>query len=264
MGELAQYEFDSREADYPGLASVPVLLRFPRPFTLGDWKTWKRTIRPSDDESKRDDVDELALMREYRGVLAVATLEDAPPDPPAIPREIPEEDAAGFSRVDLDADDDELPLAFVSWVTDCAEECFGRQVLVEQLQTTLIRWHQDRYMGARFETVAYLPLLPDLVGYKGHVVFHDPLTKGAYREWVKGRRVLNKVDPRDVDNSPFIRGFRGAVSLVKEWEVEGVDFKRVVKRNDGEGVPLVVASWLVECAGRFLARRISVKKMLVA
>ena len=258
MGELAVYEFDSREAVYPGLASVPVVLCFPRPFNLGNWKTWSRAVRPSGDEGRRDDVDESRLMREYRAALAVGVLEDVEED-----RAAEGSEGAGFSRVDLDADDEELPLAFVSWVTECAERCIAGQVLMEQLQQTLARWQGARYLGARFETVAFLDLFPDLVDYPGYVEFKEPLTKGVYREWTKARRVLPKVDPRDVDNSPFIRGFRSAITLVADWSVEGVNFKKEVKRKDGEKVPLVVASWLEECAGRFLARRVSLKKMLV-
>ena len=117
-------------------------------------------------------------------------------------------------------------------------------------------------MGVVFDTADYLTAFPDLALYPGHVLFREPFTKASYKNWDKARRLLPKTDPRDVDNSPFLRSWRAAVTLVAEWQIEGVDFRRDVKRSDGEGVPLVLVSWLEEAAGLFLARRLDLKKVL--
>ncbi|MBE2198476.1 MAG: hypothetical protein IAE79_07675 [Anaerolinea sp.] len=239
-------------ATYPGLADVPARLSFPSPFTLGDYKRYIRAMfsQARSGEEKDGDVDEVALLRQYRAALAVAHVaEDGAAD-----------EAAPFSLADIDPDDEALPMVWVTWVTDMADAYIGPQIIVETPQQIMAR--RMAYLGrsATFETAAWLRLLPDLRAYAGNVTFREPFTKRDYRSWRKGIEVSAKHDPRDVENSVLLRQYRAALTLINHWSVEDVPYA-LLKENGGDGVPLPVVSWLVEAADTFLSRRLNPKKL---
>jgi len=258
---VSPHSFLTTESDYPGLNAVLARLSFPNPFELGDYVTWFHALEMRR-ELETDDVDNDALIREYRAAMAVATLEAIEPDADADEETaVPDENSDSFNLSDVDPDDEELPMAFLTWVTDCADRCFGRQLIIEPLQATLARRQASTHTSAVFRTEQTLSLFPDLVAFPGIISFKGPFTKKAYRQWNKARRILPKYDPRDVENSVFLRQWRAAVTLIDKWDVDGVPWQ-LVKRNDGYGVPLVVASWVVEAADTYLSKRINLKKML--
>lgn len=255
--KLSPHSFLTTEAhEYPGLPAVPARLVFPDPFAFGDYKAWHRALAPLE-AAEEGDWENGLLMRQYRAAMAVATLEDV--DPAEL--EDAELENPDFSLDDVDPEDEELPMAFLSWVTDCADACIGPQIVVENLQETLARRQASSYMGATFHAGQALRLLPDLQAYSGSTVtFHGPLTKRHYKAWDRARRILPKYDPRDVENGMLARQWRAALTLVETWDVKGVEWKAALHRNDE--VPLVIVSWVVEAADAYLSKRINLKKLL--
>lgn len=241
---LSPHRFLSTDADYPGVAAVPMALTFPHPVTWGDYARWARKMA----EVEGDDI-----LRLYHAALAVATLEDVPQEPAG-------DDEPGFTSDDLDPDDDALPMAFVSWVNECAELAIGNQLLVGGLQEVTVRRKLLPQDPATFHTADFLRLLPDLEAYPGSVTFHDPFTAGAYKRWQTAIRLLPKYAPNDPANGVMARQFRGALGLVQSWDIEGTDWGAIRRQMDT--VPLVLISFLVEAADIFITRRLNRKKAL--
>ena len=256
---ISPHTFDSINCPYPDVPDMdPFTLIFPHPMTLGDYKKWYRVLFQKDPDVDNDDVENGELLRLYRAAWAISQREPIPLPDDAQPSETP----PPFTLADLEPDNAELPLTAVSWVTDCADEAFGMQVRVEDANAVLIRRLASKHTSPTFRTddPAIIRLFPDLEQYPGTVQFHPMLTKTVYRAYDKARQMLDKYPANDIENTFLLRQFRAAIPLVKDWDVPGVPWS-VVKNGHGEGLPLVLASFLVESADTFLSKRINLKKL---
>ena len=255
---IAPHSFLAYESGHPGLASLPAQLLFPSPFTLGDYLKWERAVFPIDAPDKDDDeldVDDLLMMRQYRGAMAVGTLE--PVD--GVDLEAPD-GPGSVSLANSDPSDDDLPIVLVGWVNACAGEYIGCKVIVQHINDVRARRHAWKSFSPKFEALAWYEMLPDLVRYPGaSITFKEPLGKAAYRAWRRAMRVRGNLDARDPENRTLARQWRAAVTLIDKWDVKGVPWD-VVKKGDGYGVPLEVASWVVDAADTFLTKRLNPKK----
>lgn len=256
---LSPHTFVSTDCPYPDVPDMdPFSLSFPNPMTLGDYKKWYRVLFQKDPEVDKDDVENGELLRLYKATWAITKREPLPLPDDATPPETP----PLFTLADLEPDNAELPITAVSWVTDCADEAFGMQVRVEDTNAVLIRRLASKHTSPTFHTddPAISRLFPDLELYPGTVQFHPMLTKTVYRAYDKARQLLDKYPANDIENTFLLRQFRAAIPLVKEWDVPGVPWK-LVKNEYGEGLPLVLASFLVECADVYLSARLNLRKL---
>lgn len=258
-----QHVFYTADAGVSGVAAVPAKLIFPHPFTVGDYKRWFRATMP--DMDNRDDPDNDAFLAEYKAAMMVAALEEV----------LPEGDATHptpFTVRDVVLMDgrvpDALPMTWATWVCDCAEKAFGSHFTLEGRQAKIARLSRatlptDADTGtAVFSTnePALLSLLPDLRAYPGKVTFPPYMNKTMYVRWQRALRPLPGVDSHDIDNTLLMRQYRAALELVTAWDVEGYPLK-IAKHKDGEGLPLVLASWLVLAAEWYVAKTMSLKKI---
>lgn len=258
---ISPHIFNSTEATYPDVPDMePFDLIFPNPMTLGDYKKWYRVLFQKDPDVDKDDVENGQFMRLYKATWAITQRELIPLPEDAQPPETP----PPFTLADLEPDNKELPMTAVSWVTDCADLAFGMQVRVEDANAVLLRRLASTHTSPTFRTddPEMLRMFPDLEQYPGTVQFQPMLTKSVYRAYDKARQILDKFPPNDIENTFLLRQFRAAIPLVAGggWQIEGVPWS-LVKNNHGDGLPLVLASFLVESADVYLSKRMNVKKL---
>lgn len=251
--------FHSKDCPYPDVPEMDsFLLQFPNPVTVGDYKKWYRKLFELDDSLNKEDVENGVLLRQYKAAWAITRRVLAPlPDDAQPPQEPP-----AFTLADLEPDNKDLPLTAVSWVTDCADEALGLQLRIEDVSSVIKRRQASKHTSPLFavDDPEIAPLLPDLAQYNGSVTFHPTLSKSVYRAYDKARQVLATFPPNDVENTPFMRQLRAAVPLVQDWAIEDVPWK-LVKNDGADGLPLVLASFLIEAADIYLSKRINLKKL---
>lgn len=254
----SMFVFNTAEAGdkYAGLESVPARLIFPFPFTLGHYKKYEDALNLRDlGGADIEAIENSYLDRQYRATLAVAQIEEGEWG------DVPGGDDR-FGLQNIDPDDPRTPLAWISWVTDCADNYIMSKRKLETQQAVWARRAASRNTSAVFKTHTpeYLQLFPDLGEYAGYVKFRAPFTRSDYKRWTNAMKLLPKYDPRDVQNSLFVRAFRGAVELIDYFDVPGIS-PVDLRQNDGNNVPLVLASWLVEVVDEYLCKRMNLKKM---
>lgn len=258
---------------YPDLAFSMAEVAFPQPFTVGDYRRWFRAMKLHE-EGDGELGERQVFLRQYRGALAVATITPLETEPPvtAVAGPSPDSDEfiADYSPFDnrpytpldlrlIDPDEGDLPVSFASFVVEAAEEYIGPKIIVTPLQEVVKRRQESKHRYPVFQHDFCLDLLPDMAGYKGYVLYHDPLTRNAYRRYTKAIAVRDGVDPRDIDNSLLLRQLRGAVALVEQFKFRDLKWNELTA-NDCERMPLELASFLVETCDVFLSKRMSAKK----
>lgn len=224
---------------YPDMEDLPVRIAFPDPFLLGDWKRYVRALRLRLDND--DEFENLDEMRQLRAALTVGELSDVPAD----------------KQTAVDPDSGDLVIAFMTWINDMTDAYISPMLIVESEAQTVARRQRQTHDGPTFNTADFVHLLPGLAAYPGEVTFSQ-LEKQTYRSWKKAQQVNKKKSRGDVDNSEFIRFFRSALALVNTWKIEGLTLAQA-KANDGEGTPLVLASFLLEACDSYLSRRLGLK-----
>jgi hypothetical protein len=236
----------------------PFLLKFPNPLTVGDYKAWYRKLFELDESLNKEDVENGVLLRQYKAAWAITQRVPLPLPDNAQPPEAP----PAFTLADLEPDNVELPLTAVSWVTDCADEALGLQLRIEDVASVIKRRQASKHTSPVFaiDDPEIGPLFPDLAQYSGGVTFHTGLTKTVYRAYDKARQIDPAFEVTDIENTHFMRQLRAAIPLVKEWQIEGVPWK-LAKNDRGDGLPLVLASFLIEAADIYLSKRINLKKL---
>lgn len=251
--------FRGKEAsyDFPGVETLPVVLSFPDPIMVAHYVAYRTASAASETD---DEAAGGQLMRIYRGVLAVTETTLDEEENTAVSADDDGETAV-LSLDATDPNDPELPLNYVRWVADCAEQVIAPLINVESVAQITVRRANGRHISPVFTTTDEdIPrLLPGLTAYSGSIRFHEPLTAAVYREWVKASRILPGYERGAFENSHFMRNLRAAVPLVREWDVPGVAWKDI-SRHNWHNVPLVVASFLIEAADVYLSKRMSVKK----
>lgn len=256
---LSPHTFNSVDCPYPDVPDMePFLLQFPNPMTLGDYKTWYRKLFELDETLNDGDVDNGVLLRQYKAAWHITKRVPVPLADDAQPPETP----PPFTLADLEPDNKELPLTAVSWVTDCADEAFGLQIRIEDVASVIKRRQASKHTSPTFNLndPEIAPMFPDLAQYRGSVTFHPMLTKTVYRAYDKARQIVDAHPVNDIENTHFMRQFRAAIPLVKDWRIEGVPWK-LAKNDGGDGLPLVLASFLIEVADIYLSKRINLKKL---
>lgn len=235
-------------AYYPELAAYPGHVDFPQPFTFGDYKKWFRLALPSNRNlTQLPDPFDL-FMLQYKAAFALVT----------------EWEIENCQQGEADPDkasEDGLSMALVSFLADAADDLIGPQIVVETLPALEARRAAaPPHPSPTFTTDEFVGLLPPLAEYAGSsVTFASSLTAGLYRSWNNGIAIPHKSDPRDIRNSPLARQYRGAPPLIDKWEVTGVE--RGLLTGQGDRVPLVIVSWLVECVDIYLGARLNQKKL---
>ena len=255
------------EDRFPDLRFFMAEVSFPTPFTVGLYRKWYRALRLGEEPDSVTDA--VILLRQYEAALAVCDVtaveptekepvkEEGDDDPYLV--EIDEE-PVGRAALDLtiiDPKNPGLPLSFVSFLVAVADEYIGPKISVETMAALKERRLQENYRSALFR-FDHCPMFPDMWTLKGYVKYRDPLTSAAYKSWVKAREINDRLSPRDVDNSPFLRQLRGAAVLVQKFHFKGLRWEQVTA-DDFENMPLHLASFLVETADVFLSRRMTLK-----
>lgn len=235
-------------AYYPELEAYPGHVAFPQPFTFGDYKKWFRLALPSNRNlAQLPDPFEL-LMQQYKAAFAI----------------VAEWEIENCTRQEADPNansEDALSMALVSFLADAADDLIGPRIVVETLPALEARRAAaPPHPSATFTTDEFIDLLPPLAEYAGSsITFAASLTAGLYRSWTKEVAIHPKSDPRDIRNSPLARQYRGALPLIDKWDVAGVE--RGLLTGQGDRVPLVIVSWLVECVDIYLGARLNQKKL---
>lgn len=256
---ISPHTFNSVDCPYPDVPHMePFTLQFPNPMTLGDYKKWYRRLFEIDETLNDGDVDNGVLLRQYKAAWAITERVPVLLDDDAQPSETP----PPFTLADLEPENKDLPLTAVSWVTDCADDAFGFQIRVEDTASVIKRRQLSKHTAPTFRTddPEIAPLFPDLAQYSGSVTFHPMLTKTVYRAYDQARQIVKAHPANDIENSFLMRQFRSAIPLVKDWSIDGVPWK-LAKNGGGDGLPLVLASFLVEAADIYLSKRINLKKL---
>ncbi|MCI0726424.1 MAG: hypothetical protein L0332_06835 [Chloroflexi bacterium] len=236
-------------ADFPGLSEYPGDIRFPKPFTYGDYKKWFRSAFSNGSSGSNGSGPTPAdvLLAQYRAAYEVVSAWNI--------RNVPK--AAAAPEVNGKPNED-IPMEIVSFLVEMADMYIAPKILVETLQQVLLRRRQNPHPSPIFESAEARPLLPDLADYPGRATLARTMTTKTYRAWDKAMAVLEDVSPGDVENSILARQWRAALILIEDWKVEGVD--RELLTPAGDEVPLVIVSWLVECADAYLGARLNLKK----
>lgn len=255
---------------YPDLAFSMAEVSFPQPFTVGDYRRWFRAMKLHD-EADGELGERQLFMRQYRGALAVAKVTPLETEPPVMSVS-PDHDeyTADYSVFDnrpynpvdlrlIDPKEGDLPVSFASFLVEAAETYIGPKIIVTPLQDVVKRRQESKHRYPVFQHDFCLDLLPDMAGYRGFVLYRDPLTRSAYRRYTKAVAVRDGVDARDIDNSVLLRQLRGAVALVEQFKFKGLVWSELTA-DDCERMPLELASFLIETCDVFISKRMSAKK----
>lgn len=227
------------------LSENPGKISFPKPFTFGDYKRYIRAVFANTAEKGiGDESPAETFFREYSGAYEV----------------VQEWGLRGLSRDQASPESDDLPMAVASFLTLAADAYIGPKIIVERLSQTMVRRYKDAHISPEFDTSEMLHLLPDLATYPGKVTFARQLTAKLFRAWDKAMTVKGEYDPRDIENSLLARQYRAARPLIEKWEVEGIGQSDLTE--SGDGVPMVIVTWLVDCADAYLGYRTNQKKLV--
>lgn len=269
---------------FVGLHMSMARVSFPAPFTIGDYRKWHRAMNLADMPDETDDVDQVALLRQYRAAMAVATVEpydSAESDGfPIAATPLPEESdefqfgvteaLAQYAPVDtavIDPAYDDLPMPWVSFMVQAAEEYIGDRIITgvvgdrlttQQRLDVLKRRMDNRYRLPSFNHNHVADLMPAINLHRGFVTYREPLTKSWYRRWVKETAVNKNTPITDVNNGRFLRSLRGAVTLVQQFHFQNLKWTDLTAK-DCEAMPLEIACFLVETCDEYLSRRMTVK-----
>lgn len=281
-------QFDTADyLNYAGLNQCMARVTFPAPFTIGDYRTWFRAMNLADMPDETDDVDQVTLMRQYRGAMAVATVEPYTPDEcnafaveTAVSTLPLEPDEWRYTTIDPEAEPqkpldmavvdpayDDLPMAWVSFMVQAAEQYIGDRIITGVVGDRLSPQQRLDVMKRRMSSNHRLPsfnhdyvaaLLPAIAMHRGFVTFREPLTKSWYRRWVKETAVNKNVPVTDVNNGRFMRSLRGAVTLVQQFHFRNLAWTELTAK-DCDAMPLEIACFLVETCDEYMSRRMTVK-----
>ncbi len=269
---------------FVGLHTTMARVAFPAPFTIADYRKWYRAMNLADMPDETDDVDQVALLRQYRAAMAVATVEpyeaaESDAFPVAITPLAEDEDEfqfgatgalAQYAPVDtavIDPAYDDLPMSWVSFMVQVAEEYIGDRIITgvvgdrltpQQRLDVLKRRMDNQHRLASFNHGHVAPLMPAINLHRGFVTYREPLTKSWYRRWVKETAVNKNVPITDVNNGRFLRSLRGAVTLVQQFHFQNLKWTDLTAR-DCDDMPLEIACFLVETCDEYLSRRVTVK-----
>lgn len=269
---------------FVGLHMSMARVSFPAPFTIGDYRKWHRAMNLADMPDETDDVDQVALLRQYRAAMAVATVEPyaygeldesyimagALDDEPDEFRFVPTEALVQYAPVDtavIDPAYDDLPMPWVSFMVQVAEEYIGDRIITgvvgdrlttQQRLDVLKRRMDNRYRLPSFNHNHVADLMPAINLHRGFVTYREPLTKSWYRRWVKETAVNKNTPVTDVNNGRFLRSLRGAVTLVQQFHFQNLKWTDLTAK-DCEAMPLEIACFLVETCDEYLSRRMTVK-----
>lgn len=271
---------------FTGLHRTMARVTFPAPFTIGDYRKWFRAMNLADAPApeETDDVDHVVLLRQYRAAMAVATVEPygydeldesyvmagALDEEPDEFRFVPTEALVQFAPVDtavIDAAYDDLPMPWVSFMVQVAEEYIGDRIVVGVVGDRLTAQQRLNVLQRRMESSHRLPsfnhdyvakLLPAIDLHRGFVTFREPLTKSWYRRWMKATAVNKNIPITDVDNGRFMRSLRGAVTLVQQFHFKNLAWTELTAK-DCNAMPLEIACFLAETCDEYMSRRMTVK-----
>ena len=230
---------------FPGLSEFPGKISFPKPFTFGDYKRWIRAVFKETADKEEEETAADVFFREYQGALEV----------------VARWELKGISKEEAVPENEELPMEIASFLTAAAETYIGPKIIVQTTTQTMLRRMNDAHTSPEFETADMLHMMPDLATYPGKFGFARQLTARLYRAWDKGMAVKDEFDPRDVENSVLARQYRAALPLISSWEVKGVERSELTE--SGDGVPMVIVSWLADCADAYLGYRTNQKKLVM-
>lgn len=249
-------------------------LTFPTPFTVSDYRKWfdaAQSLR--DEDANIDEVDDLVFVRQYRGAIAVADvrpyesdslspylhqLDTDDIDEFTIPVNYGRERQQSIDVGLIDAAYDDVPMPWMAFVVSAAEDYMGRLLISETDQQRLARRNTNTSQANAFQHDCCVDLLPAMGDHRGYIVFREPLTKSAYKKWRKAFKGNPKKDPRGVDNSWRMRALAGAVTLVQDFKFRDLDWNEITA-DKCAAMPLEIASFIIETAGTFLSRRLTVK-----
>jgi len=245
MSALSPTQFDVKEADYPGLDGLSGHIAFPEPFTLADFATWYNTLRQA---YTGDSSDDGALIRQFKAAMSIA-----------------EWRVEGIAYELVEKISDDLPMELISWVTDCADACIAPRIRIESPKAAVKRVAEQAKRKAApfsFKTADYVWRYPDLEKYgDGRLQMPPSFSRQYYRAWVKAAQLIipNGEEAQLFKYSLFGRSWQSALTLITKWNVPGVP--RSALSEDGVGVPLELASWVVDCADDYLGARLNLKKL---
>lgn len=280
---------------FTGLNQTMARVTFPAPFTIGDYRNWYQAMNIAEAPDETDDVDQVVLMRQYRAAMAVATVEpyadyecivsiiDDPreEDERALsviddPHEEEDEwrftpaqagDRKPLDRAIMDPAYDDLPMPWVSFMVQAAEEYIGDRVITgvvgdhltpQQRLNVVTRRLNSKHRLPSFNHGHVIELLPAIKLHRGYVTFREPLTKSWYRRWVKETAVNKNTPITHVNNGRFLRNLRGAVSLVQQFHFQNLKWTELTAK-DCDAMPLEIACFLVETCDEYMSRRMTVK-----
>jgi len=177
---------------------------------------------------------------------------------------------AQYAPVDtavIDPAYDDLPMPWVSFMVQAAEEYIGDRIITgvvgdrlttQQRLDVLKRRMDNRYRLPSFNHNHVADLMPAINLHRGFVTYREPLTKSWYRRWVKETAVNKNTPVTDVNNGRFLRSLRGAVTLVQQFHFQNLKWTDLTAK-DCEAMPMEIACFLVETCDEYLSRRMTVK-----
>lgn len=280
-----QFDTAAYTSMFTGLNRCMARVAFPAPFTIAHYRTWFRAMNPEDAPDQTDDVDQVILLRQYRAAMAVATIEPYTAAECEQLRGVADvfagegddewqfpapETADNYAPLDTAVTDhayDDLPMPWVSFMVQAAEEYIGDRVLAEAVANRLSAQQRLEVLKRRMDSKHRLPsfnhshvaaLLPAIDLHRGYVTYREPLTKSWYRRWVKETAVNSHIPIADVDNGRFLRSLRGAVTLVQQFHFQNLKWTELTAK-DCDAMPLEIACFLVETCDEYMSRRMTVK-----
>lgn len=282
-------------ADYlrklPDLAQNMMIVEYPAPFTMRDYRKWIRAASTTKVPKEYDGEEETAAFyKQLVGALAVAKVT------PYVQSVIDDLNAQQTAVKPSDEDDEfclpvaqytqayaavdphilklenikDLPVAVRAFLVDTADLYIGPKMIVEHLAGV-----RNRRRKQQAEALNSVPgfqhdhlfgdVLPDMAAYRGFVIYEPAVTTASYGAWTAAvRKKPVKNPPNDVDNTPFLRQLRGVGAMLKDFKFKYIADDtllnwKALKSNDFDDMPLELASFLVDTLDEYLGRSSTLK-----
>jgi len=288
-------------ADYlyelPDLAQYMMIVEFPQPFTVGHYRKWMRACMGAEvPKEYRADQESITFYAQLVGALAVCNVIphaesvidnlnaqriNAYPD--LVDEEPMEENdeftfdpskyALPYAAIDphllLPENIEALPIAVRTFLVRTADKYIGDKLFADNLVEVRNRRVQQRQgkknFSPGFQHDHLGDKLPDMVNYKGFVVYKSPVTTASYGAWTAAIKKMPVAHPiNDVDNQVFLRQLRGVGAVKEDFRFKRVGEEKALdwnalKANDFDKMPLELATFLVDTLDEYIGRHSSLK-----
>ena len=97
--------------------------------------------------------------------------------------------------------------------------------------------------------------------HPGFITFVSPFLGRHYKAWLRASREDLK-DQDELEELPAFAEWRGALAILDQVELEGINRSELMADRLSDEIPMVVQVWIRGAAARYLAEHFDLKNLL--